>query len=89
MDIYKCKNTVHEWDSLKYAWEEVVAVVCFWKALNMLLIKNSMADDESNMEMPTYSAPKKGLWNENISSLSGQKFRALMGQLMIQMHIRI
>lgn len=39
----------------------MVAVVCFSirKALNMISIGNFEAGDEANIEMPSYSAPKK------------------------------
>lgn len=61
IDVYKCRNTLQKSDGLKYVWGEVVAVVCFsiWKALNMISIGNFEAEDEANIEMPTYSAHKK------------------------------
>lgn len=60
IDLFKCRNTVQESDSLKYAWGEVVAVVCFsiWKAFNMISIGNFKACD-ANIEMASYSVPKR------------------------------
>lgn len=58
IDLYRCRNTVQESESMKYTWREVGAVVCFsiWKALNMISIGNFEADDKTNIEMLFYPA---------------------------------
>lgn len=57
IDLYRCRNTVQESESIKYTWRRVDAVVCLfiWKALNMISIGNLEEDDKANIEMRFYA----------------------------------